>query len=67
MEGGRESMGQKTALGSLYAHRIKLRLLALHSKLLSAGVSCRPALTVFLVLSSLDKNWRDKGPGDFYV
>lgn len=34
---------------------------------LSAKVSCRPALTDFLVLSSLDKNWQDKRPGDFYV
>lgn len=58
----RECTCQRTALGSQSAHRIRFGWLALHSRLLSAEGSYRPALTVFLVLSSLDKR-----PGDFYV
>lgn len=58
---------QRTTLGSQYAPEIQLKELGLHTSPLSAKVSCRPALTTFLTLSSLEKNWRDKRPGYFYV
>lgn len=61
------SVTQRTTLGSRYAPGIPLKELGLHTSPLSAKVSCRLALTAFLTLSSLDKNWRDKRPGDFYV